>query len=286
VNRANVEWWRESGVSLETVKALVFHLNGVFFFQERERVFKAALLFGNAIALGTGLWAFRRERSAIFLLLATGLPAVLNVAYSVLVSPILGNSQSAGRYFLFTLPPFLILLARGWEALFERLRVRYVASMVLVGFLAFYLLGIRAMWENEAFRRDDNRRLCRVLFDRAQPGDILVAAPYITVDYYAALLQYPIEQLHVYPTSRFDRDLAALLPERLDRVWLFVDPAHHFAPLLQDLRARYGLDVATEEKEQRMSGVSLILLEKPTQHGTPDAPTGASANPLEGDTAR
>jgi hypothetical protein len=272
-DRTNVAWWSESGVKAAVFKSLVFHLNGVYFLVEKERALKALLLGVNLLALGAGIWSMRRDKRLVFLAMALLLPLALNLAYSLLVSPILGNAQSAGRYFLLTLPPYLILLARGWQVLFERPgapRRLGVAAFAL--FLVLYLAGLRAMETNDRFWRDDNRRLCAMLFEKARPGDVVLAYPVMTLEYYAARLGFKPRGIAVLAMTRRDRELPSALPPRPPRVWLFFDPAHRFAWVADALCRRFALSIVLEEKERRMSGVSLILLDRPSGSGRAGSP--------------
>jgi hypothetical protein len=208
-----------------------------------------------------GVLVLHRRRRLTFVLVALGLPVGINLAYSLLISPILGNSQSAGRYFLLILPPYLILLAAGWEWLLARFKRPWLWTAALGSFLCLCLLGIRAGRVNTVFTRDDNRRLSATLFNRAVPGDWIIASPYITLDYYAHRLGRDLSGLTIIQTSRFDRTLIPRLPARAVRVWGYFDPLHHSGPLIEEIQRRYGLKVVMEEREQRLSGAGLVLLE-------------------------
>lgn len=262
VDRTNVAWWREAGVTGQALKSLFFHLGGVYFFLSGERLLKVALLAANGALLIMGILRLRPGSRTLFLLLAVILPVLLNLGYSVLVSPILGNSQSVGRYFLLILPPYLILIAAGWEGLWLRLRTA-PSALMFVALLGLCLAGIRAGHRNLIFTRDDNRRLCAELLDRARPSDLVIAAPYITLDYYAHRLGRDMSRLHVLKTWRFDKTLAERLPARADRIWCYADPLHHFTPLLEELQRRYGLGITRQVTEQRLSSAGLVLLEAP-----------------------
>jgi mannosyltransferase len=263
VDRTNVSWWRESGVQLQTLKSLAFHLNGVFFFIANDRWPKCVLLLTNGIALLLGCQALAQRGKLLFPLLAVLLPVIMNLTWSVAISPILGNPQSAGRYFLLTLPPYIILLAAGWQFLFERIRLPGICTLAFACVLALNVWGIRASWANVEFRRDDNRRLAQVLFANAHPGDLVIAYPHITLDYYAARLGYDMQSLRLVPTSRFDTTLDARLPEHIERVWFFFDPVHHFEPLVKDIAKRKNVTRIIEKREHGLSGVGLFLMAKP-----------------------
>jgi len=261
VDRTNVAWWRESGIQLQVFKGLIFHLNGVYFFLAHQRLFKLALLLLNTLMLFFGLYALRKQRSLIFLLSATCLPVIVNLIYSVLASPIVGNSQSAGRYFLFILPPYLVLQAAGWQYVLERFSTPRVPAIAMAVLIMLNLLGVRASWTNRPFARDNNRRLCEILLAGATESDWIIASPYITLEYYAAVLNHEVDHFQIIETSRFDKELEARLPEQADRIWLFLDPVHHFESLLQDIEQRYGMSVRMQERERGLSGVGLFLLE-------------------------
>ncbi|NQU45278.1 glycosyltransferase family 39 protein [bacterium] len=260
VDRTHVAWWQESGVHFDTLKALLFHLNGVFFFLTPERWVKALLLLSNAVLLILGLRALWRKPPLLFLLLAVALPVILNLLYSLLVSPILGNAQSAGRYFLLTLPPYLVLLAAGWESLWRRFRRPLAFGSLLALYLLLQGWGIAAIGQNIHFQRDQNERLCRILFASVRPGDLLIASPWITVDYYADRLEADLSGVTVISTSRFEEHVLDRLPDRATRVWLYLDPAHHFDELIREVAQRYNLRPVLEERQNRLSGSGLVLL--------------------------
>jgi 4-amino-4-deoxy-L-arabinose transferase-like glycosyltransferase len=261
VDRTNVNWWKESGVTFETLKALVFHLNGVFFFLSHERLLKGLVLLSNAAMLVLGCWSFRKDRRSAFLLLACLEPILVNLAVSLTVSPVFGNAQSAGRYFLITLPPYLVLLACGWERVFGIFRRPAMALLLFLAFLSVYAYGIHAMRTNQPFLRDDNRRLCSILFERAAPGDLLVVSPFITVDYYAARLHFDLSSIAVAKVARKDGKLPEQMPPEPRRIWLFFDPVHRFNDLIRDVSERYHMRIALEEQALGLSGAALFLLE-------------------------
>jgi uncharacterized membrane protein len=261
VDRTNVAWWQESGVTAEAIKALVFHLNGVFFFPSGERLFKGLILLFNMSMLGLGCCSFRKDRRLVFLLLACLEPIVANLLLSVTVSPIFGNAQSAGRYFIITLPPYLVLLACGWEYLFRTIKRPLISVLFFLVFFSAYVYGIHAMQTNQPFFRDDNRHLCSILFEQAAPGDLLVVSPFITVDYYAARLNFDLSRLTVVRASRKDGRLPEQMPPPPRRVWLFFDPVHRFEGLVKDVANRYHMRVVLEERATGLSGVGLFLLE-------------------------
>lgn len=260
VDRTNVAWWHESGVNLQSLKSLVFHLNGVYFFLSHEWAIKSLMLLVSAAAFCWGVHALRCRGQLGFLLVALILPVLVNLAYSLLVSPILGNSQSAGRYFLLILPPYLVLLAAGWQAALEWSGCPRLGALCFAVFVGCCLWGVRASHVNVPFTRDDNRRLCGMLLEHATPGDLIIAAPFITLEYYARVLGRDLRPFQIVKTSRFDPALASHLPQQARHVWCYLDPLHHFSPLLSELQVRYGLRIALELQEARLSGAGLVGL--------------------------
>lgn len=261
VSRTNVAWWKESGLRLQAIKSLFFQMNGVYYFLSHEWPAKAGILLANAAAFVPGVLLLRRQKQIAFFVVAIFLPLVVNLLYSLLISPILGNSQSVGRYFLLILPPYLIVLAAGWEWFLVRFQRPWLWRAALAAYLGLCLLGVRASRVNEPFTRDDNRRLSAILLDRAAPGDLLVASPYITLDYYGHRLGRDLDRLTIIKTARFDQTVLTRMPERAERVWCYFDPFHHYAALLDEIQHRYGLRIVLEERERRLSGPGLVLLE-------------------------
>lgn len=262
VDPTNVQWWKESGIHFGVFKSLLFHLNGVYFLLSKERAVKVAILLLNGFFFLAGCITFRRDKRLIFPLLATGLPVLLNLFYSLFISPIIGNPQSVGRYFLFTLPPFLLLIALGWDRALKSIRFRTFATATLITFSFFYIYAFSAIWRNTVFQRDDNRRLCSILFAKAQPGDLVIVSPFITLDYYMDRLGYDRNRLRILTLPRFEKDFPRYLPKEINRTWMFVDPVHHFEPLLEEVKKRYSLRITSEEIERKLSGVGLFLLER------------------------
>ena len=269
VDRTHVAWWKESAVQWQVIKSILFHLTGTYYFLTYDWAIKTLLLLMNGAALMLGIFALRRRGQATFPMLAIMLPVALNLAYSLAISPILGNSQSAGRYFLLTLPPYLIIIAAGWEFLWRRYPRPRLCLLALAGLLALNGLGVRASHRNTVFNRDDNRRLIGELLRRAAPGDWIIASPAITLDYYADRSGYNLENYRIISTSRFDRDLTARLPSHAERVWLYLDPAHHFTGLRDEIGRRYGLMLLLDDQEKKLSGAGLFMFGRHEAQGNP-----------------
>ena len=270
VDRSHVAWWADSGMEWSVFKSLWFQLNGVFYYLTPQRWAKAAVLAINAAMLVWGWCALRKNGPRRwFLALAILLPVVLNIIFSLALTPILGNAQSAGRYFLLTLPPFVIIIAAGWQAAWERLARPKVWAAALACFLTVYAYGIHASRANAVFVRDDNLWLCGRLLREAAPGDCVIAAPLITLDYYADRLGCDLGELHVIETHRNDSTLESRLPERASRVWLYLDPTHHYEGLADRLASRYGLRIISDERPPGLSGAGLTLLAR--KNSTPEA---------------
>ena len=247
---------------MEVLKSIVFHLNGVFFLLTPERLIKTLVLVLNVVMLYMGVRYLKRDIKLGFLLLAFVLPLVLNLGYSLLITPILGNAQSAGRYFIILLIPYLVLLASGWQYLFEQTRRQPVLFCLLfIAFLSLYMYCVRAMFINTTFSRDDNRRLCEILFTNAREADYIVAFPSTTLNYYAARFNRDLDKYRLLTPSRYESDIFAGLPENPMRVWLFFEPIHHFKDRIREFREKNDLKVVIEEVEQGLSGVGLFLLE-------------------------
>ena len=119
---------------------------------------------------------------------------------------------------------------------------------------------MRASRHNLPFCRDDNRRLASALLRRAAPGDWVITSPPYALDYYADRLGYDLTRYRLISSHRLDRALAAPLAGQSDRIWFYLDPVHHFEPLLVDVQRRYGLAVLLDDREKKLSGAGLILL--------------------------
>jgi hypothetical protein len=107
-------------------------------------------------------WEFWRYRFLVCWLL---FPILLTLLLSLI------KSLFVPRYFIFCLPAFLLLVARG----ITRLRSAWLAAPVLLFVLILSLRGDVGYYKQDLdIQRDDWRAATHYLLDRAQPGDALL----------------------------------------------------------------------------------------------------------------
>jgi mannosyltransferase len=123
----------------------------------------AALLPSRARLLKSGAdWQVWRVRFLlIWLLFPLALCVVLSWARPVFL----------GRYFIFCLPPLIILAAAGLASL----RKAWMLGVLLAAMLLFSLQGTLLYYDHDFdLQRDDSQTAANYIYDRARPGDAIL----------------------------------------------------------------------------------------------------------------
>lgn len=204
-----------------------------------ELILPVLTLVGGLLGLGIlHLWRIRREALA-FLLPWTLAP----IAFVVLGTWVTSHPYNV-RYTLLALPPVLILVAAGIDALRPPGLRRTAAALVLV--LSAASLG--SYYADPKYARDDNRGAAAYIRAAAAPAElVIVSAAYTRVplrhylgDTPVRLVGYPADQAgtadregglgaRFVQSDRLEADFRELIGERRS-FWLFLSRTFHSDP--------------------------------------------------------
>ena len=173
---------------------------------------------------GAGPEAWRFQFLLIWLLFPVGLTLLLSLARPVFLA----------RYFVFCLPPLLILAAAGLASL----RKPWMMAVCLTAMLLLSLQGTFSYYDHDFdLDRDGSQAAANYIFDRAQPGDGIlfhIAEARLPYEYFGSLrgdLQPGSSPQIVFPrhgdrldyrdvTGKPTNELLRSLPGKYTRVWV------------------------------------------------------------------
>jgi len=170
------------------------------------------ILIAAAGLIAYGIFKYVKRMPLRFILLFFLFSLILNLGYSILISP----TFIPGRSVYYYLPFFLLLMGIGITAL----RIRIIQIGLLVSYSAFALHVLIPYYGNP--EKNDSKNYLQVLHQKLKPGDRVVTTgtTYFTCDYYfrrwetpAEIWTYPADIKKQFPRyePRLDREQAKAL---------------------------------------------------------------------------
>jgi mannosyltransferase len=208
------------------------------------------ILFGALAA--SGVWALRRRRFALGLLLGALLVPLAAVTYFALMNFKTFNP----RYVAIGLPAWLVLIAAGYAAWPRRARLVGAAATGLL-----FALALAHHFGDPEYGKEDYRAATHALAEHMAAGDsVVVAGGFTPIDYYARRLPYRVYWLGYARDGRMAPRFERFVNRSGGATWVVVsrpedlDPGGRFEPWLV---ATYDPQVTT------LSGVRVYRIAGP-----------------------
>ncbi len=247
--------WHASGVitterAVPTILSLITTAPVILLLRQVPAGWQILAAPGVALAVIGAIWVIRRDLSqGLIVVLYTIVPLSLIFLLSVWRLPIFGPP-----YIIIVAAPFLLAVALGVEALWQRRAAAGAAALCVLCFIS--LFALRYDWDR-SMGKEDWRAAARYITEHAGPNDAILAMPYyasLPLSYYyrGAL---PILQPFSDPVKAEAIALALQGIEQYETVWLVWSHGEQLDPT--GLLRRWLLERYPELTEQYPRGVEV-----------------------------